>query len=171
MANQYDNIESNEEITTQSNNDSIINSTEIVKDSMKKNKTFNFVCILSLIWNTLCVVGICVAFFFMVATYFGMRHEDPKINLLLITFLLAVMAVMLYTNLLTMLGVYKMIKGDVKGYSYFIEGNGIFLVMVALSIFGNGYHGSNIGSGIALFIISAIFRLIFKEYKNKIMNL
>ena len=171
MINQDDNKDSIEEITAQSNDDSVLNSPEIVTNSLKKNKTFNIVCILSLIWNIFILIAFCLSYFFMVATYFGLSHED-MLSVLILLFCTAICGIIIYSLLLSILGAYKMIKGDGKGYSYFMQGNGIFLVCIVLAIFGiikdgrdfNLYH-------IAFFIISAIFRLIFREYKNKLMNL
>ena len=169
MINQDDNKDSIEEITAQSNDDSVLNSPEIVTNSLKKNKTFNIVCILSLIWNIFILIAFCLSYFFMVATYFGLSHED-MLSVLILLFCTAICGIIIYSLLLSILGAYKMIKGDGKGYSYFMQGNGISLVCIVLAVFGNENHGHNIKSVLALFIISAIFRLIFKEYKNKLMN-
>jgi hypothetical protein len=165
MINQDDNKDSIEEITAQSNDDSVLNSPEIVTNSLKKNKTFNIVCILSLIWNNICLVTVCSGFYIGAKNYFGITHKDQALNIGFI-FATVGIGIMIYSFWLSILGVYKMIKGDGKGYRFFMQGNGIFLVIMAISILND-----DTGLAIAVVIILTIFRLIFREYKNKLMNL
>jgi magnesium-transporting ATPase (P-type) len=147
---------------------------EINEEFDIKNVAFQTVCIMSLIWNAIILIAICGSWYF-----YGLGNiSDQNMNSQLIehnytTIFITIMSVIfygvvLYSTILSIDGTYKIKKGITKGYNYFFRSNSIFLIILILGTLGNKFE--NIVSTIFCFTIFGLFRLQFKDYKQKMMS-
>jgi hypothetical protein len=145
---------------------------EINKEFNIKNVAFQTVCILSLIWHGIILVVVGKGWYSVVYKYFLNKRTNQNIidndyEPYIVTLGIVIYAVMIYSTLLSTFGTFKIKKGIPGGFAYFFQGNSIFLISLVIAILGNNEY---IGYYIIYFIISGLFRLQFKDYKQIMLS-
>ena len=164
--------DSNIDIATKSNNDSITItiSPEKIEELRLNSKLDVKIKNISVVFKLFCVLNILISSFYLIAfvLVFNNFISIVKSNYMLLTIFSVFYILLIWCLFSTIFGSYNMYKGRKKGYKYFFRGNIVFIIFLFLSLLGNDFK--EVFFTVITMLIMSIFGFVFYNYKQELYN-